>query len=126
MTGSSPRSTDAQIDLARTVATRHAVRLPQGFESDVGWTRRFLDVFAFDPETELDVYRRIRNIEQWCREGRTPAEMARKLDLSPEDVGFIVAVLRDSGYDLTEVEEDLDEDPEEAWYGHIESDSLYY
>jgi|tagenome__1003787_1003787.scaffolds.fasta_scaffold20323974_2 hypothetical protein len=126
MAGQLPFPTDAQIDLARVLAVRHEVSLPEGFEGDAVWTRNFLDSFAFDTNTEQDIYRRIRNIMQWCREVRAPEEMARKLDITPKQVDFIISVLHDSGYELAEVVEDLDEDPEDACYRHLETKELYY
>jgi hypothetical protein len=117
----SARPTAAQIELARLVADRHEVRLREGFEVDGPWTRRFLDVFAFDPDTEDDVYRRVRNVTQYVREGRDMPEMARKLGLRPDLVEFMIGVLRDSGCDLEEVVEDFDSDPEEAAWRDMES-----
>jgi hypothetical protein len=111
------RPTAAQIELARLVADRHEVRLREGFEVDGPWTRRFLDVFAFDPDTEDDVYRRVRNVTQYVREGRDMPEMARKLGLRPDQVEFMIDLLRDSGHDLEEVR-DLDSDLETRSYGY--------
>ncbi len=121
-TKESGRPTPAQIDLARIVSDRHEVVLPFGYELDGPWIRRFLDCFAFDPETEEDVFRRVRNITAYAREGRTTADMARKLDLRPDQVDFIVETLRGSGYDLNEVIEAFDEDPEEVSWRDLESE----
>jgi hypothetical protein len=116
------RPTPAQIELARLIASRHEVQLRFGFESDGAWTRKFLDVFAYDPEMEEDVFRRIRNVSQYVREGRDMPEMARKIGLRADQVEFMIAVLRDSGYDMEEVVEDFDTDPEDAAWRDLERD----
>ena len=116
------RPTPAQIELARLIASRHEVQLCFGFESDGAWTRKFLDVFAYDPEMEEDVFRRIRNVSQYVREGRDMPEMARKIGLRADQVEFMIAVLRDSGYDMEEVVEDFDSDPEDAAWRDMERD----
>ncbi|MDR3519260.1 MAG: hypothetical protein P4M00_26000 [Azospirillaceae bacterium] len=113
-----------QIALARLVADRHGITLPLGFEDDGPWTRRFLDVFAFDTQTEQDVFRRIVNLRQWAREGRDADEMGRKLDIKPALVVFALAVLRDSGFDLDDVAEDLGPDPEDAYWHMAEEDAF--
>ena len=94
------RPTPAQIELARIIANRHEVQLRFGFESDGAWTRKFLDVFAYDPELEEDVFRRVRNVTQYVREGRDMPEMARKIGLRADQVEFMIEVLSDSGYDM--------------------------
>ena len=114
------RPTAAQVELVRIVADRHEVSLPFGFESDGPWTRKFLDVFAFDPEYEEDVHRRIRNIVQYVREGREIPEIARKLNIRPEQAEFMVGVLSQSGYPMEEVVEDFDGDPEDAAWREME------
>jgi len=114
--------TPAQIELARIVADRHEVQLRYGFESDGVWTRKFLDVFAYDPEIEEDVFRRVRNVIQYVREGRDMPEMARKVGLRADQVEFMIAVLRDSDYEMEEVAEDLDTDPEDAAWRDLERD----
>jgi hypothetical protein len=116
------RPTPAQIELARIIANRHEVQLRFGFESDGAWTRKFLDVFAYDPEVEEDVFRRVRNVSQYVREGRDMPEMARKVGLRPDQVEFMISVLRDSEFDLDEVVEDLDSDPEDAAWRDMERD----
>ena len=114
------RPTPAQIELARIIANRHEVQLRFGFEGDGAWTRKFLDVFAYDPEVEEDVFRRVRNVTQYVREGRDMPEMARKVGLRPDQVEFMVSVLRDSDVDLEEVVEDFDSDPEDAAWRDME------
>lgn len=116
-----PPPTAAQVALARTVAARHEIDLPEGVTGDGAWMRAFLDVFAYDPETEEGVFRRVRNLIQWAREGRTPAEMAHKLGLPAERVVFALGVLRDSGHDLAEVAEEVLEDPEEICWRCLEA-----
>jgi hypothetical protein len=114
--------TPAQIELARIIANRHEVQLRFGFESDGAWTRKFLDVFAYDPEMEEDVFRRVRNVTQYVREGRDMPEMAHKIGLRPDQVEFMIEVLSDSGYDMEEVTEDFDADPEDAAWRDMERD----
>jgi hypothetical protein len=116
------RPTPAQIELARIIANRHEVQLRFGFEGDGAWTRKFLDVFAYDPEVEEDVFRRVRNVTQYVREGRDMPEMARKVGLRPDQVEFMVSVLRDSDVDLEEVVEDFDSDPEDVAWRDMERD----
>lgn len=116
------RPTAAQVELARLVADRHEVRLPTGFESDGIWTRKFLDVFAYDPEAEEDVFRRVRNLVQYVREGRDTPEMARKVGLRPDQVEFMISVLRWSDYDMEEVVEDFETDPEDAAWRDMDRD----
>jgi hypothetical protein len=49
-------------------------------------------------------------------------EMARKIGLRADQVEFMIAVLRDSGYDMEEVVEDFDTDPEDAAWRDLERD----
>lgn len=126
--GTSPRSDASgpsyqQLGLARLVADRHGLTLPDGYEDDGPWIRRFLDVFAFDPATELDVFRRVANLIQWAREGREPGEMARKLEIKANLVTFALEVLHDSGINLDEVVEDLGPDPDETYWRDAEIDA---
>ena len=79
-------------------------------------------MFAFDPEMEEDVFRRIRNIAQYVREGRDMPEMARKIGLRADQVEFMIEVLRDSDYDMEEIVEDFDSDPEDAAWRDMERD----
>ncbi|EWY40126.1 hypothetical protein N825_03110 [Skermanella stibiiresistens SB22] len=116
------RPSAAQVELARLIAERHEVTLPLGFEADGPWTRKFLDVFAYDPEVEEDVFRRVRNIVQYVREGRDMPEMARKVGLRPDQVEFMISVLRWSDYDMEEVVEEFDTDPEDAAWRDMERD----
>ena len=93
-----------------------------GFEADGPWTRKFLDIFAYDPDTDEDVFRRVRNVIQYVREGRDMPEMGRKVGLRPDQVEFMIGVLRDSGHDLEEVIEDFEHDPEDAAWQDMERD----
>jgi hypothetical protein len=48
--------------------------------------------------------------------------MARKIGLRADQVEFMIEVLRDSDYDMEEVVEDFDSDPEDAAWRDMERD----
>jgi hypothetical protein len=77
--------TAKQIELARELARRWHLVLPEGSMQDLTFVRAFLDVFALDgrrnpPE---QVLRRLRNARQLAWDGVVAEEIARKLDLPP-------------------------------------------
>lgn len=107
----------AQQALVTLLAARHDLIVPPPLERDGAWVTRFLDCFAYDPEREEDIFRRVRNLAQYAREGRSVTEMASKLALGPERVEFMLEVLRRSGHrleDAVTAEEDWQRE-EAAW-----------
>src|SRR4051794_19439854 len=74
--------TGKQLALARDLAQRWKLDLPEGRESDLAVIRAFLDAFALASDNPFEqVLRRLRNARQLAWDGLTAEEIARKLEL---------------------------------------------
>jgi hypothetical protein len=115
----------AQVDLVRLVAERHGLGIPAVGCFDRVWARRFLACFAYDPETEVDVHRRLHLVEQCAREGRSVPDIAAKVELRPEDVALMLDLLARSGRVLDEVVEDAASDPEASVWDELDPEAAW-
>lgn len=115
--------TSAQIQLVRTLADRHELTIPWEVQKDYDFAKRFLDLFAFDPNnTEMTGLRRTRVIESYCFYDKENAHLAQKLELSLSDIRFMVMVLSRYKYDgaLPREKDEPDRDPEDEYYKKME------
>ena len=113
-----------QIDMARVIADRHKLDIPWDVLIDFDFGKKFIDLFAYDPDNnDLTGYRRIEIIEKYLYTDKNQKHLQFKLELSQEDVAFMVMVLAEYRYGGALPREDLsDPDPEGTSFKKLEEE----
>ena len=104
---------------------RFKLKFKDGHLDDYGYVKRVLNAFSYESGDDNTGYRRINVIRSKYYYDAPTEIVARGLGMQPEDVNFIIEILRESGRlereDLNkefdkETNENFNEDPEDAWY----------
>jgi len=123
------RLSESQIRLIQTLADRHGFSIPFDVVHDYSFGKKFLDLFAFDPDKgETTGFRRITIIESYLYYDKEQAHLQFKLELDQEDVAFMIKVLAEYKYGGALPREDeklLERDPEDVYYEKMEAATLY-
>lgn len=83
-----------QIYLASTLQDRHGLRIPYLDLIDYDFGKKFIDLFAYDPDSlDMSGLRRVSVIESYLYYDKDQKHLQFKLEMSAEDVAFMVMVL---------------------------------
>jgi hypothetical protein len=121
-----PRLSKKQFALAVAIAERHELNIPTDTFEDFTFGKSFIDLFAFDPDSDdLTGFRRVKVIEDYLYLDKDQSHLQFKLELSREEVAFMVKVLAVYKYDGALPRENLsDPDPEGTSFKKLE-EKLY-
>lgn len=112
--------TPEQRALVNTLLHRFRLEAAVGLLAGADQQRRFLDFFSFEPDSGAGGIRNVAVLIARIKDGAGDAEIAGVLDTPRETVRLARRMLQAAGYDLDEEVEELDEDPEEAFYRNQE------
>lgn len=112
----------AQLDLASTLAVRHGLDIPRVVLADYAFGKQFIELFSYDPDRhETTGFRRVAVIESYIFTDKDPAHLQSKLDLSYEQVTFMISVLSQYKYHGALPRENLsDPDPVSTSFDRLE------
>lgn len=116
--------TEAQRDFARTLAERYGLTIPCDVLYDAAFGKKFLDLFAWDPETDQTTgFRRVTIIESYLYYDKDIAHLQEKLELARADVAFMIKTLAEYKYDgaVPREKDEPERDPEEVYYEKLET-----
>jgi len=109
--------TTDQLRFVDELTDRFDLRLDDEDSYDYYFVKDLLDAFAFDSKSPYATgFRRVNVIKNAIGDGQEPEYIANKLDMPAHLVKFIIKLLISSGHNLEQVEEDLNEDPEDIKY----------
>lgn len=108
--------TPEQRALVDTLVHRFRLGAAAGLLANADQKRRFLDFFAFEPDSGTGGIRNVGVLITRVKDGASDADIAGVLETSRETVRLAHRLLAAAGYDLAEDVENLDEDPEESFF----------
>ena len=117
-----------QIDFAFLLKERHEFDIPFDILCDYEFGKKFIDLFAFDPEQkDMTGFRRVDTIVSYLYYDKDQRHLQFKLELSPEDVSFMISVISKYKFNGDIPRENLqDKDPELTAYEKLEHALLDY
>lgn len=118
--------TPAQINLAMTLKERHGLDIPFDLLCQYEFGKKFLDLFAYDPDAnEMTGFRRMNTIISYLYYDKDQKHLQFKLDLSADDVSFMIKIISEYKFqgDIPR-ENTSDLDPEYTAYTRLE-EALY-
>lgn len=114
---------EKQLWLIRALADRHGLSIPLEIMREPVFGRKFLNLFAFDPDKEETTgFRRVSVIESYLYYDKDQSHLQFKLEMTQEEVAFMVDVLATYKYGgaLPREEDESDRDPEDEYYEKVE------
>ncbi len=116
--------TEQQRLLARTLADRYGLSFPGGVLDDPSFGKKFLDLFAWDPDSDQTTgFRRVSVIESYLYYDKDIGHLQNKLELSRADVAFMIKVLAEYKYggEIPRERDEPDRDPEDIYYEKLDT-----
>lgn len=118
--------TTDQVNLALTLAERHELNIPFDTLCEYEFGKKFIDLFVWDADHgETTGHRRVNTIINYLYYDKDQRHLQFKLDLSDQDVAFMVSVLAKYRFDGMFPRENLkDPDPEATVFAELEDQLL--